>query len=148
MGQYWTPATSDDARGENIFGRVVRGSWWPFHCSIQPVWHLASGMRWCSIVLEVKPKSYSEWVYIRVLLQQAIQQLEVSSGAHCPYSQQYWSLDSLAMYSAPHGCFGVSLVVGVSSVTCGMLCTQYPVLRRFAYPFKVETRRIAKHNIH
>jgi len=64
--------------------------------SIQPVWHLASGVRWCSIVLKVNPASYCEWVYIHEGLQQAIQQLEVPSGAHCPYSQQYWSLESVA----------------------------------------------------
>jgi len=51
---------------------------------IQSVWLLASEMRWCSIVLKVNPTSYCEWVYIHVRLQQAIQQLEVPSGAHCP----------------------------------------------------------------
>jgi len=88
---------------------------------------------------EIKSASYCEWVDIHVRLQQTIQQLEVLSGAHCPCSKQYWSLDSVAIFSAPHCCSGVSLLVSVSPVTWGMRWTQYPVLGPFAYPLNRNT---------
>ena len=113
--------------------------------SIQPVWHRASGMRWCFMVLEVKPASYCESVYIHVRLQQTIQQLEIPSRSDCPYSLQYWSLDSVAMYSTPHGCSGVCLLVSVRDVRYAL--HPVPGLASVCLSVYMVTQHVAKHDI-
>jgi len=163
---FWNPKCDVFRSSVDIFLKVVDGMWVRIGCRLlqmmleekkslglrsgDPSGHFVIPMRPIHLASlaprqrdemalhrdEIKSASYCEWVDIHVRLQQTIQQLEVLSGAHCPCSKQYWSLDSVAIFSAPHCCSGVSLLVSVSPVTWGMRWTQYPVLGPFAYPFK------------